>query len=245
MKNFESIENYLSGDLNEQEIASFESRVQSDPVLNRELHTMREIDAALSDNEMLDLRRALATMMDTERSERNERRTIRQYLPRIVATAATVALLIGVALFMSTSKPSSQDLFDQNFETYPSLYNTRSVQISKDEVVMAMQPYDLGDFAAAKANLAALLERDPSRTDLVFYSGMCELELGNYQAAIGRLGEVRQSDFEILHEQSDWYTALAYLALSDEESAIPYFEELINSGSSFSDRAAGILEELQ
>ncbi len=110
-------------------------------------------------------------------------------------------------------------LFQQQFSRYD-VNNTLGGTDTDSVFQKAQDQYQAGNCAAATATLDTLLA-DPAferRPLALLLRGSCQLEQGAPQAAIETLAQVPASAAR-LHEEAQWYIALAYLAQGDGDKA--------------------------
>lgn len=78
------------------------------------------------------------------------------------------------------------------------------------------------------------------------YKGLCLLDAGKAQAAIGEFDKVLQSASKagVLYHVAQWYGALASLKNGDPEKSISILNAIINSKSPFISKASGLKRDL-
>jgi len=87
-----------------------------------------------------------------------------------------------------------------------------------DGLAEAMSPYVRGDYAAAEAALALLLDAHPGHGAASFYRGVCLLLLGKPEEAAPLLRSAAVSSKP--PDEARWYLALALLKAGDADAAI-------------------------
>lgn len=252
MKRLAWIEDYLTGELSPEQEREFNDLLQEDVALQHELALVKDIDSALQESEILDLRMTLRDISISESVVEKESSTrsipiyrSRRWLLRVAA--AVLFLAVSSAVYFLRPEPNPDQIFSQYFEAYPSMYNVRSSDqpVELQEVIAAMQPYVDGDYATAATNLESLLARDASRADLSFYFGICQIQLHNPELAVASFDKVIASNHELLINHAKWYKSLALLEAKQYTEAKQGFAELAQGESSFKDRASKIERKLR
>jgi tetratricopeptide (TPR) repeat protein len=248
MKNLALIEAYIDGDLSPLEQLELEQSLVKDRSLASELRLVQDINLALEEDEILDLRLTLAGIAATETaSALRRRRIIPEFRPWGIRVAASVAILLASSLwYFYGFRQAPEDLYADYFEPYPSLYAVRSANqpIETAEIVRAMEPYVKGDFIQAQANLELLLKRDAGRIDLMFYLGICEMKLNETGKAVSTFEFVIHSGNQVFINHAQWYRALALLADGRIAQAKDAFRQIVKMDNSFSKDARRILMRL-
>ena len=112
------IDRYLDGDVNGLELQTLEKELGSKPELRKELQLQREINAALAEKEVLDLRAQLKVIHRSLEPvpERNmARKLVHGKLARIAA--ASVVLLIAIAV-LTNNFTGNRINYDRIFDKY-------------------------------------------------------------------------------------------------------------------------------
>lgn len=198
MDHFSLIEAYLAGELNEQETAAVEQRIQTDPAFAAEVHLLRDTQSVLS------LHQQQAYKAQLQALDAAEQAPVRRLTPRWLAVAAAVVLLALVGLW-SLNRPSDGP-YAGAFAPYPNRLTLRG-DASSDQLDEAMRAYNNADYAAAAQQLAELVSSDTAREDLRFYLGVARLGAGQPATAARVLASVRAPS--LYTQQAEWYRALA------------------------------------
>ena len=92
---------------------------------------------------------------------------------------------------------------------------------------------------------AKVLETDGENIPVQFYSGISYIELGQYQNALHPFDFIMEHNQNLYVERAEWYAALCFLKLNDNEHAVELFRQISLSNSSYKDKAHEILKSIQ
>lgn len=152
----------------------------------------------------------------------------RHWLSRVAAVGLLVVAAIWLFKIFSPATPLA--LYDDYFAPYENVVeelNKGSVSESEALRQKAYAAYESGDYAAALQGFEAILA-DTADADTEFYRANALLELGRAEEALPILDELaRKPDFN-LAAHSQWYAALAELALKRPDQAKIRLEKIIN-----------------
>ena len=242
------IDAYLSGRLADAE--SFEREMEADPQLKSDMEATRMALDAIHISETTRLKnrlRQLESGMHTEQEapqakvvsiKRAGRRSWMTY-----AAAAAVALLFAAFFLLRPGAQNDAVLAMASFEPYDNIAFTIT-KGGNDEAdrATAYIAYESGEFGAAEQAFRAL--PSPGNADR-FYLAQSLLAQEKFSDAVPILDELSElTDFN-LHEESEYYAALARLGLGERDRARIALERITTDANhaSYSD-AVNLLEEL-
>lgn len=177
-------------------------------------------------------------------------------LRRVLAMAASVALLIVALVFFSQSAPNTNLLAQQNFEIYPDQLTARleaSGAVSGNEdsrpfLEAAMVAYKNGNLLNAKQNLELVKEKVDKRDYLTiltdFYLAQIALSEQQYESAIDLLNPLAKESGLPIETAVNWYLALAHLGNSDKKAALPLLKK-IPADDRNATKAKALIEQLE
>jgi tetratricopeptide (TPR) repeat protein len=158
----------------------------------------------------------------------------------IAATLAFFVVLTGILLI--TNKPFSNDkIFTENYSPLKGIETTLGETDAEILTTISFDFYSSNDFENAVKFFEKL---DDSLETYMIFTGICYLELNKFAEAEIIFNKVAASE-SIFINDANWYLALTYLKLKDEEKAIDKLEEISKSTSQYSGKAKEILEELK
>ena len=246
MKNkIDLIEEYLAGDLSGREQTEFEELLRNDPDLMKEFLLRKEINEAISENDVMDLRNNLNEIINSK----TKVRTIYRNPFVLSSVAAVVIFLIVISGFylFSNKTVNGTEMFNSYYSTYPTLTSFRSsVDQTYQEQLLneAFNSYDDDKFSISSDYFQQILNTDKSNTMVQFYMALCEIELNNFDTSEILLNELVLKNNHIFWEQAHWYLALVYLKQNDIENAKSIFEIIIKEDMTKKPESDSIIKSL-
>lgn len=165
---------------------------------------------------------------------------------RLAYAVATIAILLVPSYLIFFSGPSAASLYADNFSPYPNVITPSSRSEGEEnlgELEKAMLFYEKKEYQKAQETFSGYLENNPANYEAMFYSGITNLELGNFQQA--------QSDFDNViknngsfSEHAKWYKALLYLKNRKKKEATKALKAIYDEGGAYSEKAELIMDEL-
>jgi tetratricopeptide (TPR) repeat protein len=176
----------------------------------------------------------------------SKKRTRRSLFARYVSLSA--AALIGLFILIRTLVPSSdpEKIFNSYYKPFDAVsLVTRSLNNNeKDNLPSAIEIYKTGNYQKAAIMFANALQNDPSAVSPVFYLGLSQLALKNYNQAINLFEKVT-NDAGDYGKEARWYMGLSYLKLANKDKAAECFEYLTRSDGFYRERSEAILHRLK
>lgn len=163
----------------------------------------------------------------------------------IIYAAAAMLLVAGAIFFFPTTDSGNVELFAAYYTPYPSDVPIVRGESRERELEAAMAYYVAEDYYAALAALEQLLEAEPDDPLLRFYTGVAELNIERFQAAIANLEAVSRQTESSYAEHAEWYLGLTYLRQNDIPQARTIFEKLRQSNSLYANKSTELLEALE
>lgn len=247
---FELIDEKLSGELSAEELEDFDLDLQNDPDLNAEFELHKEIDEAIQESEVIELRKKLDLVHDLTQNKKQPgllRTILRHKLSRIAA-ASFVVLLIFTSLSLYFLRPDSNISNDSLFKIYyqpDAAMLIRGTNSQNATLIQAFQKYEKMDYPAALKLFSQVLDTDRENIPVQFYSGISYIELGQYQNALLPFQFIMDHKQNLYIERAEWYAALLYLKLNEDDNALNLFRNISHSNSFYKDKAHEILKSIQ
>ena len=101
------------------------------------------------------------------------------------------------------------------------------------------------DYPAALELFSQVLDADKENIPVQFYSGISNIELGQYQDALLPFQFIMDHKQNLYIERAEWYAALCHLKLNEDDNALNLFRNISLSNSFYKDRAHEILKSIQ
>lgn len=247
-KEFDRIENYLDNQLNENEILDFEKDLMDDLDLEMELNLHNEINEAIMEEDVMDLRAKLEAI-DIP-STNKEKRKIR-FQGKLKIAAASMILFIGMAsvYYMLGNKTyTNEAVFINYYKPYSIVINTRSSSeaTNTDKVIEeALQSYESKNYRAALSLFQTILDKDSTNLTSNFYSGISNIQVQEYPKANKNFTRVLNHKNNLFIEQSEWYLGFCYLMTNEREKAKETFSAIAKGNSFYRTKAKEILSKLE
>lgn len=246
----EEIENYIHNELSEEEIARFEAELTSNQELTREVELIRNIDLALKEKDIMQLRSNLQEIAGDVASERQTEQSLagrfRSRKTFILSTvAASLILLIGVTGLLSR-QASDGEIYQKFYNRYETSGIVRSANTATDQTLTsALQKFENQDYEAALSLFNEVIARDQNNMVGHFYSGVSLQETGKYQNAIKEYETVITDRDNLFTEQAQWYVGLCYLQTNESRKAYKQFKKIAKNEGFYQLKAQAILRKMK
>jgi len=249
-RKIEEIDRYVNMELDEDEQSSFETELTNNPDLVAELELYNEIDTALVEKDVMDLRDKLDRISKEIIKEKRKERSFIARIPKSRIAAASIAasliLLISITTLLSRNKSSNEkELYSQYFRPYEATGIFRSNNCDLDsKISLALHKYNAAEYNQAVELFEQVLQTDATNPVGNFYQGMAYQELGKYDYAITAYNQVIKAKNNLFIEQAEWYSALCYLQNDNRRKAYKQFQRIAENNSYYSEKASAILRKL-
>lgn len=246
-KNFDRLENYLDDELNEKEILDLEKDLMDDLDLKMELNLHTEINEAIMEEDIMDLRSKLKAIEIPSTTE--EKRKMKFHGKWRIA-AASMILFIGIAsvyYMLGNKSYTNEEIFIDYYKPYSIVINTRSSETNDSEKVIyrALKSYESKDFRSALSLFESVLEKDSMNLTSNFYSGISNIQIQEYPKANKNFTRVLEHKNNLFVEQSEWYLGICYLMTNEREKAKVSFRSIAKGNSFYRTKAKEILNKLE
>ena len=244
----EELESYINNELSSEELASFEAELTSNQKLMDEIELIKNIDLALSETDVMQLRNNLqniageiATNKQTERSFAGKFKAKRIVLSTV---AASLILLLGITGIMS--RQSQDDIYQKFYTKYEATGIVRSANLTANKTLSeALQKFEDQDYNAALNLFTEVIARDQNNMVGHFYTGVSLQETGKYQNAIKEYETVIIDKDNLFTEQAEWYIGLCYLQTNENKKAYQQFKKIAKNEGFYQQKAKSILNKIK
>jgi tetratricopeptide (TPR) repeat protein len=238
------IEDYLSGYLSGEELDLFKKELITNSELKTEFTLRLEIDTALRDKNLGEFRKLLKTTPRSNTGYSNGI-NIRNEVFRTwqIAAASLIFVLLagGMWYIFSSNSYSSDRLITKYYNAPHAVGQNRSVEFGSDDALKeAFTYYQQSDYTNALKYFSTL----DNQVTAKFYSGVCYIELEQYQKATDSFEFVVNDKDNLFIEQAEWYLGLIYLMNNDKDKASDQFNKISKADSFYADQAQEILKYL-
>ena len=243
-----NIERYINNEMQGQEIVEFEKALEEDAQLKSEFILRKEVEDALSETDILDLREQLDQV-----SESYFQHTARPGFVNIwhrskhwiAAASFTILISIGGLTYYHTHQPSSNDeIFDEYYKPYEVTVAFRSADTEINSLLTnALQAYQQENYDQALVLFQQVLEK---RDDISaqMYSGISYMEIEKYRKANKSFQDVIKAKDNLFIDQAKWYSAMCYVKLDEIKNAKFLLMDLSQSSAFYKKKSAEIIREL-
>lgn len=209
---------YLDGELDAEEKASLEQRLEKDPSLQQELESLKQTREAIR---LFGLQQQVSgihhQMMSQMRAPVRKMSNARRVIRYSVAVAASVILIAGTIMIYNFYNLSSDKVFSSHYQSY----DLGTVRGDSVQETVLEKNYREKNFKGVTV-LGEKLE--PLSIQNIFLVGMAWLELGNNSKAIDQYKKVIQLNEKdgtrLEKDEAEYYLCLAYIRNRDYDLAL-------------------------
>ena len=229
---YNEIDKYLQGVLNQSARKDFEKRLEQEHQLRLLVETHQEVDDYFKD------RSSLHRLRSRIEGVENGRYFLKR---RLWSVAASIFLLVGLAIGYLILNPSPDQLYDRYFEL-PSyfLQSPISTERGKKQIGMndrfkeARELFDRNQITEALAALSS------DEEGMYFHRGLLLMKTDQWDQAIDAFNQA----MKVRPEASSWYMALCYLKQGDFEQSKEVLLKFIEYKNPYTERARKLLDVL-
>lgn len=159
----------------------------------------------------------------------------------IVGIAAILLIFITIGfIFFRNKNLTSSEIYSEYYKPLESKENTMGEDFTEIKIKEAFDYYNYEKYEIA---VEVFEQIDDSLENYTIYTGICYLEIENFENAINKFKIVTESN-SLMKNDAKWYLGLTYLKINKIEEAKRVFYEISNSSSQYSEKANEILEKL-
>lgn len=245
----EEIEGYIYNELSEQEMASFEAELSSNQNLYNEIELIKDIDAALKESDVMQLRGNLqyiaAQAADQKQTEQSFFTRIKARRLIVSSVAASLILLLGLTGLL-TRQASQDKIYQKFYVAYQSSGINRSANTPVDPTMaLALQKFDNKQYDKAKNLCLEVTAKDQNNSVAHFYAAAALQQMGQYQNAISEYQKVILNNDNLFMEQAQWYIGLCYLQTNENKKAYSQFKKIADNQGFYQPKAQAILRKIK
>jgi hypothetical protein len=228
-----TIENYLSDDMDYAEKKSFEKELTKNRELSDEFFLTKSIDAAISREDILDLRTKLINARNEAGIAKSGNSGIRSLWRRYWYAAASLILLASIGgYFLLGNKGSYSN--DRLFNQYYSPDNLINITRSSDaNIVEALIKYQEKDYVSSVRLFTHILQNDSANYAGWFYYGISCIETSNFKDAESAFNRIINNEGNLYAEHAEWYLALNFIKSNQMEKARIQLEKIAGNPENF------------
>ncbi len=248
------IEDYLRGNLSEDDKRLFEDRLKTDPDFAEEFELTKRLENAIVNDEIDNFREKLKSIhKDLYPEPENEISDTKKLFNtalkywKIAAIIFIVLIPLTVIMYiMINDSRSNSEIFYKNYKRYPAFCKNRStIEYVNDSIFHeCMNFYQGGDFTGAVGCLKDIVENDEKNICASFFLGISYIEITNYNRAINSFEYVVKSKDTLYSQQAEWYLALCFIKIGKTNDARSVLQKIINNDGFYLDKAVKLLNEI-
>ncbi len=246
--NYILIKKYLEGELSEEEVMNFKTRLKEDAAFSEEYTLQKSMNIFLeryqNQPQLKYKLESIGKDFFTEGKNEKEDKVIpitrnknrNRWLIGLIATAAIAAILVMFNPFQQ------QDLYNQYASHQPISLTEKST--GSDAGTNAEQTFNQKNYALAYENLTIYLQENPEDQKAQLALGISALESGKTEEAIS-IFETINAGSSALKNYGTWYLALSYLKQKDFEKAKAWSRQVPDSDKVLFEKAQNLLGDLK
>lgn len=243
------IESFIYNEMDETSRDVLVSELYENDDLKAELNLLREIDEALSEKDIQQLRAKLRDV-SAEISVTEQKSFAPHYgsisgLRRFASAAAILIMILGTSLVIRfLAMPSSN--IDILNESPVAMTAFRSALPNVDSYLSeGFQLYNTEDYNGALTCFGKVLELDHTNPAALFYSGASNQKLENYRYAVKNYRQVIEHNDNIFIEQAEWYMALCFIRMDEDEKTRVMLEAIVSRNGYYGTKAKVLIKNLK
>jgi tetratricopeptide (TPR) repeat protein len=246
MKNVENttlIEDYLNGDLPEQEAKDFEEKLETEAELAEEMALHQRIRSFTAENEIQKLKNQVKGWLEEEAQEKPETagKTI-PLNPKIkqnswvsgIRIAASVLVVLGLGWWYFATKT---DTVSGNDQLAALIAKEPSNLQGNDDRSLWIAAYRAKDYEKV---ISLLENKSPKTSEEQYYLGLSYAAKADFEKAITQFDSKVIAD-SAYTEKAAWAMALILLKQNRQTEAKKLLEKIANSDSEFNEKAKKLL----
>ena len=238
MEKVKYIEQYLDGNLSDDELAAFRTKLDTDEKFQNEVRLFKEVNTSIKEDDIVTLRKQLQAITN------NKRKKI--HLTTGFRFAASIAGVIGLyAAYKVFFGPlDTQGLYNAFYKTYDADFIQRSVnKTNKESTEFGLLLYENGDYEGAYHIFQNYLKENYNNQTIKFFASIAALETNRTDEAIKSLSEISNTENSLFAKKAKWYLSLAYLKKGETASAKKILIELSNEKGEYQASAKELLKK--
>ncbi len=243
----EFIRPFLDGELSREELDWFSKELESNAVLAEDIRLYREVDNAIREQDVMELRDQLDVIHNTigEPGVPVKQTRYRKVISYGAIASLAILLSLGVLLKVQHKKLSNQQIYERHFEPYEVTMVYRSAGDEDLQWQKAVTAYNEQDYTAAIPLFKQLLEKHPEEMEYQLSLGISYMEEEQYNQAGSSFRTIIDQNDNLYIEQAEWYLGFCYLQTGQNEEARKQFREIARSNSSYNNKAKIVLRRIK
>jgi hypothetical protein len=244
MNNVDLILRYLSGEMDPEEISSFERKLDDDEMLHEEFRQISKayalVKQELQNRDREEFRNLVKEVIDEHNRKDRAGSPRRKRLYLLTSLAASLAIV----LFLLLPDRTDETIYSRFYAPEEDKVLLALGQDTRGGIQPGIRHYRDGSYAACRSRMYSILEKDPRNQVAMLYFLLASLETDMESQALDSL-VISSIDMEHQPGQSlAWYTSMALLKSDREEDARMILNVLSGYRGPYRKRARKVLELL-
>ena len=242
MEKFYNLEEYIDGNLNGKELIQLEEELSKNQMFTAELELRREVNELIRDKQFSEIVEILDRQLKSNSySVMNIQKDVLKTWHMAAASFALILVAGGLWYILSNKPFSTEKLVSKYYKPASPIGQFRSLEISPDDALKeAFNFYEQNDYVNALRYFNSLENQITAK----FYSGICYIELEQFDKAINSFEFIINDKDNLFVEQAEWYMGLIYLMNNQKSQAISQFDKISKSDSYYANQAKEIIKYL-
>ncbi|MFT3680039.1 MAG: hypothetical protein QM791_07180 [Ferruginibacter sp.] len=226
---FESIEQYLLGNLPQQEKLAFDNRLQQDIEWAAKVKEVSLLTVGIEAAVLKEKLNTYHAKLPNNTQEKKGGRIISFNFKMLLAASVVLFAAVGVWLFFARGN-SYERMYADYYKPDPGLVTAMG---TTDNYLFnkAMVDYKTGNYKKAIGAWSELKAGLPPNDTLNYFLGAAQQADGNSTAALTLLKQAAADTANPFYKDACWYTGLALLKEGHVQEAVPYLEKSGHAGN--------------
>ncbi len=220
----ERMDQYLFDIMSSEEKKEFEADLASDPGLREAFDAHKSMIFSV---EAAGVKDDLSKIIANQKSQKSSAKTI-SFNRTWIAVAASVVILVGAFyLFNTTRSTAGGELYAEFYTVDPGLPTLMGTS-DDPRFAEAMVKYKQGEYRTALAEFDLMMNDHNSNDTLLFYRGLCHLELDQPEVSINLFDQIDPVS-SIWAPKAQWYQAMAHLRQDNLDEAKTMINQIVQN----------------
>jgi tetratricopeptide (TPR) repeat protein len=243
----QDIEEFIHNELESESRDFLANEFFNNPDLRAELNLLREVDDALTERDVAELRNTIRNVAENARitEEKSLVPGIKGFY-RVRTVAAIFILLMGMSVMIRYLVYPADSLTQFYEDTPTALTSFRSaVPDLNSQLSIGFEQYNNADYDRALATFQQVLDRDNNNLPALYYKGASYHKLRDFSGAVRVYSEIIEHKNNIFYEQAEWYKGICLLQLGENEQVVFLMEAIIAREGFYKNKAGILLKSLK
>jgi len=246
VKHTEWIDAYIEDELDAAGKYEFETALKTNSELALEFQMEQDLNKILHEEDLLDFRSKCIQAQNEQKVATRKSVKVIQFTRKYwygLASALFIGIIAGTILLLNPGDYSGEKLFKMYYKSGETIGISRTGSVS---VAEALLYFGKNDFQNADELFDQILLNEPRNFAVMYYSGISNIELKNFQKSIRMFENILQDKDNLYTEFAEWYLGLSYLALEESHQAASLFESITGSPDHLhAKEASSILDKME